>query len=172
MRINQCSWIVLLSLVLTVGSAVPQAVPDAPQVRATEAPQGELLRVTVSPATLGYIVDEFAGLRVRVPKARVTTIFDPRAFVVESVWLHGSGRGFHDRILVLTEGAGLRVTQEHLAGSTVTILGVAKSILGTRLLTSPPWPAALNSQLMDQLEVRAVIIATSVQSTEGDELTQ
>jgi hypothetical protein len=182
---DQCSWTAFVSLLLAVGPLVSQpAVPllaqpgvgvsrsaQASQARATD-PQGEPLRVTIHPWTLGYAIDEFAGQRVRIPNARVASVLDPRAFVIESPWRYDVGKGFRDRTLVLIDGASLRVTEEQLARSTVVVLGVAKTIAGTRLLTAPAWPATLDRERMTLLEVRAVVIATSVQTADGTELTQ
>ena len=183
-----CSWTAFLGVMLVVGPLRPQPMVPLPtgsgginlgvsraaqasQARVTE-PQGELLRVTIHPWTLGYAIDEFAGQRVRIPNARVASVLDPRAFVIESERRYDLGNGFRDRTLVLIDGASLRVTEEQVAGSTVVILGVAKTIVGGRLLTTPPWPASLDRERMKQLEVRAVVIATSVQTADGTELTQ
>jgi hypothetical protein len=184
---DQGSWTAFLSLMLVVGPVVPQplepliakaggnlGVPrmaQAAQAGMTE-PQGEPLRVTIHPGTLGYAIDEFAGQRVRIPNARVASVLDPRAFVIESAVRYDVGKGFRDRILVLIDGASLRVTAEQVDGSTVVVLGVAKTIVGSRLLTAPAWPAALDRERMNQLEVRAVVVATSVQTADGTELTQ
>jgi hypothetical protein len=171
---GQGSWTVFLSLMLVVGPLVPQPlVPlaQASQARAAE-PQGEPLRVTIHPWTLGYAIDEFAGQRVRIPHARIASVLDPHAFVIESAWRHDVGKGFRDRALVLIDGAGLRVTADQVAGSTVIVLGVAKTIAGSRLLSAPAWPASLDREGMERLEVRAVVIATSVQTADGTELTQ
>jgi hypothetical protein len=181
MNMDHRSWTPLLSLLLVVGPLVPQptdglntAAPrtaQASQARVAE-PPGEPLLVTIHPATLGQAIDEFAGLRVRIPNARIASVLDPRAFVIESPWRYDVGQGFRDRTLVLLDGASLRLTGEQAAESTVTILGVAKTIAGTRLLTAPSWPALLDRERMKQLEVRAVVIATSVQTADGAELIQ
>jgi hypothetical protein len=180
MVIHQRSWTVFLGLVLSAGPLVAQSgVPaqstvdgaaQSAQVRVAET-QGEPLRVTVHPGTIGYFIDEFAGLRVRVPNARVASILDPRAFVIEWASRHDVGPGFRDRTLVLLDGASLRVTEEQLAGSTVTVLGVATTLAGSRLLATSQWPVQLDRERVDQLEVRAVVVATSVQTAEGTQLT-
>jgi hypothetical protein len=185
---NQCSWTVFLSVMLGVGPWVPQPVvtvqsatdstrggarrtiAQASQVPVTP-PPSEPARVTVHPWTLGLAIDEFAGHRVRILNARVVTMFDPRAFLIESDRRYDMGDGYRDRTLVLVDGAGLRVTQEQLAGSTVIVLGLAKTIVGSRVLTRPVWPAWLDRERLEDLEVRAVVIATSVQTADGTELT-
>lgn len=159
---GQFSWAALLGLMLIAGPVVPQ--PPATQAGP--------LRVTVYPWTLGQAIDEFAGQRVRIPNARVVSVLEPRAFVIESASPHDVGRGYHDRTLVLLDSANLRVTAEQVADSTVVVFGVAKTIVGTRLLSAPAWPASLDRERMKQLEVRAVVIATSVQAADGTELTQ
>ena len=167
MLMNQCSRTVFLSLMLVVGPWVPQ-----PVVTLLSQPQSEPARVTVHPWTLGLAIDEFAGHHVRIQNARVVTMFDARAFLIESERRYDMGDGYRDRTLVLIDGAGLRLTQEQLAGSTVIVLGVARTIAGSRVLPRPAWPAWLDRGRIEDLEVRAVVIATSVQSADGTPLTQ
>jgi hypothetical protein len=157
------------SLCLVAGPVLPAA--QTSQTPVTQ-PQAEPLRVTVYPQTLGIAIDEFAGQRVRIPTARIAEMLDSHAFVIESPWRVDVGKGFRDRTLVLLDGGSLRVTQEQLAGSTVVVLGVAKTIAGSRVAPAPAWPAALDAVRMKELEVRAVVIATSVHTAEGTELVQ
>lgn len=155
----------LLSLMLVAGSSPPQ--PSQPQADAQEP-----LRVTTHPSALGHAIDEFAGQRVRILNARVTSVLDPHTLVIEAPSRYDMGRGFRDRTLVLIDGAALRVTEEQLAGSTVVVLGVATTLTGSRLLSAPAWPASLDRERTKNLEIRGVVIATSVQTADGTELTR
>lgn len=158
-----------LSLCLIVGPGLLSAQTSRAIV---PPPQAEPLRVTVYPQTLGIAIDEFAGQRVRVPTARIAEVLDSHAFVIESNWRFDLGKGFRDRTLVLLDGASLRVTREQLAGSTVVVLGIARSIAGSRIAPAPAWPAALDAVRLKELEVHAVVVATSVHTAEGTELIQ
>jgi hypothetical protein len=134
-------------------------------------PRGEPVRITLRPATLADSINELAGQRVKILNARVVGVFEPRAFLIESATRHETALGFRDRVLVLVDAASLRVSQELLVGSTVIILGVARSLLGVRVSPELPWPANLTPELIERLEVRAAVLATSVQTPEGIELT-
>jgi hypothetical protein len=165
---EQCAFTAFLSLMLVVGSWGPQQTTP----RASKTPHDESLRVTVYPSTFGHAIDEFAGQRVRIPNARIASVLDPHAFVIESATRYDMGKGFRDRTLVFIDGASLRITEEQLAGSTVVVSGVATTLVGSRLLSTPSWPASLDRERMEHLEVRAVVIATSVQTADGTELTR
>ena len=52
------------------------------------------------------------------------------------------------------------------------ILGVARTLLGLRVSPEIPWPSTLDRDRIERLEVRAGVLATSVQTAEGTELTQ
>jgi hypothetical protein len=135
-------------------------------------PPGEPLRITLRPTTLASAVDELAGQRVRILNARVVGMFEPRAFLIESATSYEATMGLRDRVLVLIDGTGLQAAPEHLVGSTVVILGVARTLLGLRLSPELPWPPKLDRDLIERLEVRAAVLATSVQTPEGTELTE
>ena len=138
-------------------------------------PQKELteptLVLTVRPATLADFIGELAGKSVRMQKARVVGLFEPRAFLVESETSLRPALGHRDRILVLVERGALQNAPETIVGSTVTVLGVARTLLGLQTTREVPWPAKLDHRLVERLEVRAGVLATSVQTAEGVELT-
>jgi hypothetical protein len=131
----------------------------------------ESVRITVRPATLADGINELAGQRVKILNARVVGVLEPRAFLIESATRHETLLGFRDRVLVIPDATGLRVSQEALVGSTVVILGVARTLLGVRVSPELPWPAKLTPELIERLEVRAAVLASSVQTPEGIELT-
>jgi len=131
--------------------------------------RGEIPRVTLDPTTLAYNIDELAGLRVRVLNARVVRVFEPGAFLIEPAIRDTM---YRDRVLVLIDAGSVRIPSETLAGSTVRILGIARTLLGARVSPQPSWPRTLDRKLIEHMEVRGTIVATSVETPEGIELTQ
>jgi hypothetical protein len=149
----------LVVLVVAVGTG------SAGQVRGSAA-------VTVRPAALASLIDELAGRAVRVPTSRVVGVFNPRAFLIESAMSLPAMLGNRDRILVLVdEGAALRIAPGTIVGSNVVVFGVARTLIGMQVTSEVPWPPELTQDHVKRLEVRAAVLATSVQSPEGVELT-
>ena len=128
-------------------------------------------QVTVRPSALAGLIGELAGFDVTVPYARVVGLFDSRAFLIDSAVRHQPALGERDRILVVVSDGALRVPAETLVASTVTVVGVARSILGMQVGGDAPWPAQLDRDALRRLEVRAAVLATSVHTPEGVELT-
>jgi hypothetical protein len=127
--------------------------------------------LTLRPATLVAIIEDIAGRRVRILNARVVGVLEPHAFLVEPAVRYDSTVGFRDRILVLIDSASLRVPASLLVSSNVTIAGVARTVVGLQVTGEMPWPAKLDPETIDRLEVRAAILARSVQTPDGTELT-
>jgi hypothetical protein len=143
--------------------------PDAPDVPVRrELPS---LPILVRPATLASQIGELAGHSVRVPYARVVGVFNPRVFLVDTATRLPPLPGNRARVLVLIEPGELRVTAEEVVASTVTVVGVARTLLGMRVAREVPWPTELRQEEVDRLEIRAAILAMSVQTQEGIELT-
>jgi hypothetical protein len=74
-------------------------------------------------------------------------------------------------VLVLIEPGPLRVSPREVVASTVTVLGVARTLLGMRVGAEVAWPVELRPEDVNKLEIRAAVLATSVQTQEGIELT-
>jgi hypothetical protein len=123
------------------------------------------------PAALASLIGEVAGFDVRVPYARVVGLFDSQSFLVDTAAHIPESFGFRDRIVVLLNGAKLRVPAEELVASTVTVEGVARTVLGVQAAGDVPWPARLDRDAVKRLEVRAAVLATSVRTADGVELT-
>jgi len=127
---------------------------------------------TVRPSALASLIDELAGQTVRVRNARVVGVFNPRAFLIESLTPFPAMLGTRDRILVLVGGgAALRVAPATIVASSVMVVGVARTLLGVQVTGEVPWPPELTPDVVKRLEVRAAVLATSVQTAEGVELT-
>jgi hypothetical protein len=127
--------------------------------------------VTLRPATLGQNIDELAGRRVRIVNARVVGVLEPQAFLIEPATRYDLALGERDRILVLIDSASLKVPASLIVASTVTILGVARTLLGLQVGGEVPWPSKLSPDLIERLDVHAAVLARSVQTPEGIELT-
>jgi hypothetical protein len=127
--------------------------------------------LSLRPSMLAKNIDELAGRSVKILNARVVGVFEPHAFLIESATRYEEMLGERDRILVLIDGAKLRVSDEVLVASTVNVLGVARTLLGVKVTAEVPWPVKLDSELVRRLEVRAAVLATSVRTPEGTELT-
>jgi hypothetical protein len=134
------------------------------------APAAETARITVHASALAQLAD-LAGYPVRVPHARVVGVFEPHAFLIETASQLRPFVGNRDRILVLVERGTLRVSPEVLVASNVTVLGVARTLLGMQVSREVPWPAALDRRRLDRLDIRAAVLAASVQTADGVELT-
>ena len=128
-------------------------------------------QVTVRPASLADFIGELAGYDVVITPARVVGLFDSRAFLIDSALQYQPALGERDRILVVVGDGALRVPAETLVASTVTVVGVARSILGMQTGGDVAWPAQLDRETIKRLEVRAAVLATSVHTAEGIELT-
>jgi hypothetical protein len=148
---------------------VPPARASRRQMPAAAAERPEVLMLR--PAMLAHHIDELAGQNVRIVNARVVGVFEPHAFLVESATRYEETLGQRDRILVLIDAGKLRVPAEDLVTSTVHVIGVARTVLGARVSAEAPWPLRLDRDLARRLEVRAAVVATSVRTADGTELT-
>jgi hypothetical protein len=147
------------------------ALAVSPTIATRSGPATAELPITVRPSMLASTVDELAGRNVRVPYARVVGVFEPRVFLIETASQLPPLRGFRDRVIVLIHPGALRVPPKLLVASTVTVSGVARTILGVQVTREVPWPSELDRELIERLEVRAALLATSVQTADGVELT-
>ena len=125
--------------------------------------------ITVRPGTLASLVDSLAGGSVRLPYARVVGVFDPRVFLIET---QASLLPIieRNRVLVFIESGTLRVDPAVLVASTVTVSGVARTLLGMQANHDVPWPPVLTRDAVKRLEVKAAVLATSVRTPEGIDL--
>lgn len=127
--------------------------------------------VTLRPSSLASLIDELAGRNVRMRNARIVGVLNPRAFLVETDALMPSWMGMRNRILVLVDQAALRVQPTLVVGSTVVVLGTARTVLAMQVTREVPWPAELTGDEVKRLEIRGAVLARSVQTAEGVELT-
>ena len=153
----------------------PQPVPPSPRlyvigehVIERERPAAPIL---VRPATLAAQIGELAGQTVRVPYSRVVGVFNPRVFVVDTASRLPALPGNRGRVLVFVDPGALRVADTMLVSSTVTVSGVARTLVGMQVTGEVAWPRELRPEVIERLEIRAAVLAASVQTAEGVELT-
>jgi hypothetical protein len=128
--------------------------------------------ITVQASALGQMVAEIAGYRVSVPHARILWVVDAHALVIESNSQFGPTWRDRGRVLVLLQrGRALSVPRPPIAIAPVTILGVARTLLGIQAGHDVPWPRALTRRELERLDVRAAVLAISVETADGVELT-
>jgi hypothetical protein len=171
---------VLVAISLLSASSVPPALrpADAPPGQPERTGQqrrgavrADVAQTTVRPSTLADQIGDLAGRQVRVPYARVVGVLDPRAFLIDTSTSLPPAIGNRDRVLVLVGNGALRVSPESLVASAVVVEGVARTLLGMQVTGEVPWPARLDRATIERLEVRAAILATSVHTADGVELT-
>ena len=128
------------------------------------------LPIRVRPGMLAAQIGELAGHEVTVPYARVVGVFNPRAFLIDTSTRLPPVIGNRARVLVLVERGALTVTPATIVASTVTVAGVARTLLGMQVSREVEWPSELTPEAIERLEVRAAVLARSVRTAEGVEL--
>jgi hypothetical protein len=98
-------------------------------------------------------------------------VFNPRAFLIDTSTRLPSIVGYRARVLVLVERGELTVAPATIVASTVTVGGVARTLLGMQVSREVPWPKELNPEAIERLEIHAAVLARSVRTAEGVELT-
>ena len=156
----------LMAGTATARSARQLANQDAPGTRAP-------METRLHPGAFAQLVDEVGGRQVQLPRAKVLVVINPQAFLVESASLLPALVGNLDRVLVLVDApsGALRVDPALIVGSNVTVRGMARTLLGMQVSGEVPWPPILTRQVTDRYEIKAVVLASSVQTADGVELT-
>jgi hypothetical protein len=130
-----------------------------------------LAALTLHPAALAELVDVVGGRLVTLPRARVVAVINPRVLLIESASPLLATIGNLDRVLVLIGGGELRVDPLSLTGADVRVIGTARTLLGARITGEVAWPSELTPEMVKRLEIRAAVLATSVHTADGVELT-
>jgi hypothetical protein len=125
----------------------------------------------VHPSALARLIDEIGGRRVRVVKAKVVAVLNPRAFLVQTEMMLEPLPQSYDRVLVLIDEGALRIDAKEILDSTVRINGIARTLLGLQTTREVPWPHELTKDVLKRYEIRAGVLARSVQTADGVELT-
>ena len=128
--------------------------------------------ITVRPSALAQVVSELAGSPVSVPRARILWVVDTHAVVIESDSMFDPTWRDRGRVLVLLErNRSLAIPRSPVAIAPVNIVGIARTLLGIQAAQDVPWPQALTRREIERLGIRAAILASSVQTADGVELT-
>jgi hypothetical protein len=164
-----CRWLTIVALLaVTAATATAQDGTGAGRRSAYREP----LEPRVRPGALAALIDELGGRYVTVPKGRVLVVLNPRAFLIESANPLPAARGNLGRILVLVDRGQLGVAPALLVDATVKVGGVARTILGMQVSREVPWPPELPPDLVKRLEIRAVVLAELVETSDGVNLIQ
>jgi hypothetical protein len=126
--------------------------------------------ILVRPGTLASQIGDLAGHTVRVPYARVVGVFNPRVFLIDSAMRMPPIPGNRGRVLVFVEPGTLSVSPKMIVASTVTVFGVARTLLGMQASREVPWPVEVPPEAVERLEIRAAVLASSVRTPDGVEL--
>lgn len=151
--------------------AAPQAQTPEPPERAEAPERAPAAPLPLRTSTLADFIDALAGQSVRLDNARVVGLIAPGVFLVEPATRYLKPMGERDRLAVFIDHGDLRARPDLVVGSIVGVDGVARTLLSLQVAGEVPWPASLDANTMDRLEIRAAIVATSVHTAEGTELT-
>ena len=128
--------------------------------------------ITVRPSALSQVVSELAGSPVNVPRARLLRVVDTHAVVIESDSLFDPTWRDRGRVLVLLErNRSLAIPRSPVSIAPVNVVGIARTLLGIQAAQDVPWPQALTRREIERLGIRAAILASSVRTADGVELT-
>ena len=153
---------------IAVALASVLTIPSTPSAQSDASGAGI---ITLRASAVAELIGQVAGHTVRVPGARIFWVIDARALVVESDASLQPAPGNRDRLLVLVERGTLRIPRPPVNTSPVTIVGRARTLLGIQADGNAGWPAALTPELIERLEIRAAVLASSLQTADGIELT-
>jgi hypothetical protein len=128
--------------------------------------------ITVRPSALAQVVSELAGSPVNVQRARILWVIDSHAVVIESDSAFDPQWRDRGRVLVLLERSrSLAIPRSPVSIAPVNIVGIARTLLGIQAAQDVPWPQALTRREIERLGIRAAILASSVKTSDGVELT-
>ena len=128
--------------------------------------------INLHPGGLARLIDEVGGRAVTLPRARVIAVLNPQVLLIESASPLQATIGMLDRVLVLIGGAEVRVDAAALTGAEVHVAGTARTLLGAQVTGEVPWPRELTPDTIKRLEIRAAVVATSVRTADGVDLTR
>lgn len=128
--------------------------------------------ITVRPSALAQVVSELAGSPVNVQRARILWVVDTHAVVIESDSTFDPTWRDRGRVLVVLErNRLLAIPRSPVAIAPVNVVGIARTLLGIQAAQDVPWPQALTRREIERLRVRAAILASSLRTSDGVELT-
>jgi hypothetical protein len=131
----------------------------------------EATEISVYPPTLSDFSDEFGRQPVRLPVSRVVEVVGTRALVVEPIGKWSKTVPWLDRVLVVIANGTLSAEPEAIDDTQIRVHGMVRTPLGMQVSREAQWPQELTRQRIDKLEVQALVMATSVETLDGVELT-
>ena len=153
--------------VRTKASVVALSICLVPAVQAQQPTAIVPLSVILHVPSLADSIEEIAGSHVRVLEARVVEVLDPRAVLVEAATKYRTLRGQRDRIVVFLQEKSTRNAPELALGSTVTLVGTARTLVSLRATNEVPWPVRLTQEEIRKLEVSGAIVDGAIETAEG-----
>ena len=126
--------------------------------------------IRVQPAALAQLIDRLGGREVNLLGAKVISLLNPQALLIESAGALEPAPGFLNRVVVLVHGGRIRVPRTSLVGATVEVTGVARSVLGMQVSREVAWPPELTDDVVRRYEIRAAILSSTVQTPDGVQL--
>jgi hypothetical protein len=128
--------------------------------------------ITIRPSALALVVSELAGTPVIVPRARILWVVDAHAIVIESDSLFDPTWRDRSRVLVVLERSrSLAIPRPPVAIAPIDVVGIARTLLGIQASQDVPWPRALTRREIDRMDIKAAILASSIRTSDGVELT-
>jgi len=143
--------------------------PSSPQLSPPS--KGDPRDHVLYPWALNAFIDQLGGRRVTLLKARVVGVLNPRVFLIETASVLPPLPRHYDRVLVFVDEGALRVEPELILDSTVRVIGVARTLVGMQMTREVPWPPELTREVLKRYDIRAAVLAKSVQTADGVELT-
>jgi hypothetical protein len=168
---------ILLANALTTaaGRSLMRAAPiplRPPAQRSPVVAPGQPASINLHPGGLAALIDEVGGRSVTLPRARVIAVLNPQVLLIESASPLQATIGRLNRVLVLIGDAELRVDAASLTGADVHVAGTARTLLGAQVTGEVAWPRELTPDTVKRLEIGAAVLATSVRTADGVELTR
>lgn len=105
-------------------------------------------------------------------RVKVVSVINPRAFLIESGGPLPGLPGRLNRVVVLVDDGALTVGPETLVGSTVRIIGTARTVLGMQVTREVAWPPELTRDIVRRYEIRAAVLSSVVETPDGVVLTR
>jgi hypothetical protein len=101
----------------------------------------------------------------------VVEVVGTRALVVEPIGKWSKTVPWLDRVLVVIANGTLSAEPEAIDDTQIRVHGMVRTPLGMQVSREAQWPQELTRQRIDKLEVQALVMATSVETLDGVELT-
>src|SRR5262245_45529274 len=128
--------------------------------------------ITVRPSALAQMVGAIAGTPVQVPFARILWVIDAHSIVIESDSLFDPTWRDRSRVLVVLERSRfLAIPNPPVAIAPVDVTGIARTLLGIQASKDMLWPLALRRREIERMDIKAAILASSIRTSDGVELT-